>query len=146
MFRGCVNSLNLTWINFGRIFLMMLFIPAFYHGVIFKAIKLTQDVFSLQPPCEHILVNFLAAHLTKLPPVKVRPVTSGFVLFSHRSGHLIQPNCRLVGVEKLGRAFPARRSGPAFRLVWISLLAPSATCLWSTVFSGEPYFLQCTRK
>jgi len=26
---------------------------------------------SLQPPCEHILVNFLAAHLTKLPPVKV---------------------------------------------------------------------------
>jgi len=53
------------------IFQMVLFIPAFYHGVIFKATKLTRDVFSLQPPCEHILVNFLAAHLTKLPPVKV---------------------------------------------------------------------------
>ena len=61
---------------------MVLFIPAFYHGFIFKATKLTQDVFSLQPPCEHILVNFLAAHLTKLPPVKVEPVTSSFGLCS----------------------------------------------------------------
>ena len=44
----------------------------FFPSVDFKSSRLTQDVFSLQPPCEHILVNFLAAHLTKLPPVKVR--------------------------------------------------------------------------